>query len=434
MDFLVLTRTGGILGPFATVFGVIINYIYKGLELIDIPNIALSIITFTIIVNLILLPLTYKQQKTSKMMSVMNPELQKIQAKYKGKRDEESVRRMQAETSAVYQKYGTSPTGGCLYMVIQLPILFALYQVIWRVPAYVQPINEMYMRIAESISQVAGGSDIITNMISELQLRVTNFDFNSTSSIIDFLAALRTTDWTMLTDNFNNAAVTSAVNEVVPTITRVNSIFGVLNMSDLPLTNGWWPGVLIPILSGATQFASVKISMASNPQANNSDPDNPMNGSMKMMNTIMPLFSVFICFSFNIGIGIYWIANAVVRTVIMVASNKMIDRKGLDKLIEENREKAKKKAEKRGDKPSRFEEYAKMSTKNYEEAQKKRKSIAQLANMSTMTEAEKAQERKQNKNQKNEKSNTQTQTGKKKENEPQNISSIAHMFDNNRKN
>ena len=87
MELLFLTKTGGILGPFAVVLGWIINYIYKFLELIGIPNIGLVIILFTLIVNLILLPMTIKQQKYTKLSAVMNPEIQKIQAKYKGKKD-----------------------------------------------------------------------------------------------------------------------------------------------------------------------------------------------------------------------------------------------------------------------------------------------------------------------------------------------------------
>lgn len=470
MDFLVLTKTGGILGPFATALGFIINYIYKGLEFIGIPNTALAIIIFTLLINLILLPLTIKQQKTSKMMTIMNPELQKIQAKYKGKRDDESVRRMQAETQAVYQKYGTSPTGGCLYMIIQLPILFALYQVIYRVPAYISSVNDLYMQIAAPISQVANGSEIITTMISELGLRVMNFDFSNMESIVDFLSSLKTVDWGILEGTTENAhalvnafagnpAVIDAAKTVGPQIMNANSIFGILNMSDLPTTGGWWPGVLIPVLSGVTQYISMKISTASQPQQDNSE--NPMNSSMKTMNAVMPLFSVFICFTFNIGIGVYWIANAVVRTVVMVAANKIIDKKGLDKIIQENKEKAKKKAEKRGDKPSKFEEYAKMSTKNYEESAKKKKSIKELASTSTMTAAEKSQmsknqtvkassvknetEKSENKkpdlnlgkekdlNTDDKKSGKESKKGKKGK-EAENIASIAHMLDNNRRN
>ena len=108
-----------------------------------------------------------------------------------------------------------------------------------------------------------------------------------------------------------------------------------------------------------------------------------MASSMKIMTVTMPLFSVFIAFSFQVGVGIYWIASAVFRTITMVIANKVIDRKGIDKIIEENKAKAKKKAEKRGDNPSKFEEYAKMSTRKYEDTQVKRKSIKDIANTST---------------------------------------------------
>lgn len=387
LDFLVLTKTTGILAPFAEILGFIINYIYKGLEFIGIPNTALSIVLFTLIVNLILMPMTIKQQKSSKMMSVMNPELQKIQAKYQGKKDEASVRKMQAETSAVYEKYGTSPTGGCLYLVIQLPILFALYQVIYRVPAYITSVNDLYMQIATPLSQVSGGGDMIQTLITDLSLnRVTNFDFSNTSSIVDFLAALKTADWATVSDTFSNYSdVVNAIAQYSPEIMRVNSIFGFLNVSDLPLSGGWWPGVLIPILSGLSQFVSMQISMANQPQTNN---QNGMMGNMKVMNGVMILFSVYICFTLNIGIGLYWIANSVLRTIIMVITNKYIDKKGLDTLIEENKAKRKKKLEKKGGKTSKFEEYAKMSTKNYDEAASKKKSIKELAATSTVSKDE----------------------------------------------
>lgn len=440
LDFLVLTKAGGILAPFAEVLGFIINYIYKGLEFIGIPNVALAIVLFTLIVNLILMPLTIKQQKSSKMMSVMNPELQKIQAKYQGKRDEASVRKMQAETSAVYEKYGTSPTGGCLYMIIQLPILFALYQVIYRVPAYITPINDLYMHIATPLSQVTGGGDMIQTLITDMSLkRVTGFDFTNTSSIVDFLAALKTSDWAIVSDTFKATPdVVNAITQYSPEIMRVNSIFGVLNISDLPLSNGWWPGVLIPILSGLSQFVSMKISMASQPQQTN---QNGMMGNMKVMNAVMILFSVYICFTLNIGIGLYWIANAVLRTIVMVITNRIIDKKGLDAIIEENKAKQKKKKEKRGDKPSKFEEYAKMSTKKYDEAAPQRKSIKELAATSTMTKEEKNSGSKaqnsQNKPAQTEqkKDETASKSGKKNKNDAGNIAQIAHMLDgsNNKK-
>ena len=106
------------------VFGWAIEYIYKFLDLIGIANIGLVIIIFTLVVKFILLPLTIKQQKFSKLTSIMQPEIKAIQKKYEGRRDNFSMQAMQEETKAVYSKYGVSD-GGCLQTFIQMPVIIA---------------------------------------------------------------------------------------------------------------------------------------------------------------------------------------------------------------------------------------------------------------------------------------------------------------------
>ena len=127
MDFLVLTKTGGVFGPIAEVLGWIMEALFAFTEIFGIVNIGLCIILFTLVTKLILFPLTLKQQKSSKIMAVMQPEIQAIQKKYKDKKDNESMMKMNVETREVYEKYGTSMTGGCLPLLIQLPIMLALY-------------------------------------------------------------------------------------------------------------------------------------------------------------------------------------------------------------------------------------------------------------------------------------------------------------------
>ena len=68
------------------------------------------------------------------MTAVMQPEIQKIQKKYKGKKDQLSAQKMNEETMAVYEKYGVSPTGSCGQLLIQFPLIIALYQIIYRIP------------------------------------------------------------------------------------------------------------------------------------------------------------------------------------------------------------------------------------------------------------------------------------------------------------
>ena len=165
MQGILLTQHDGwLLGPIAKILGVIMDVIFNFLDLIGIPNIGLSIILFTIVVYLLMLPMTIKQQKFSKLSAKMQPELQKITKKYEGKKDQASMMLQQEETKAVYDKYGTSPTGSCLQLLIQMPILFALYRVIYAIPAYVGKIKEIYIPLVNKLMGVEGVDEIVVDV------------------------------------------------------------------------------------------------------------------------------------------------------------------------------------------------------------------------------------------------------------------------------
>ena len=101
----VLTEYNGlILGPIAKLLGYLMNGIFNLLYMIGIPNIGLSIILFTIVIYLLLMPMTIRQQKFSKLSSMMNPEMQAIRKKYEGKKDQDSMVRMNEETKLLYEK------------------------------------------------------------------------------------------------------------------------------------------------------------------------------------------------------------------------------------------------------------------------------------------------------------------------------------------
>ena len=162
MTGIVLTQYDGlILGPIAKVLGYIMEGVFFFLDFIGIPNVGLSIILFTIVIYLLLMPLTIKQQKFSKLSAKMNPELQAIQAKYKNKKDNDSMMAMNAETQAVYAKYGVSPSGSCVQLLIQMPILFALYRVIYAMPAYVGKIKEVFFPLVTNLITQAGSLEFL---------------------------------------------------------------------------------------------------------------------------------------------------------------------------------------------------------------------------------------------------------------------------------
>lgn len=344
------------LGPIANLAGLIMNGIYEFFHLFGIQNIALSIIIFTFITKSLMIPLTLKQQKFTKLSSKMNPELQAIQAKYKGKKDEASMRKQQAETQAVYEKYGASPTAGCLPMLISLPIMFALYRVIHNIPAYVNEVKVLYESIAVEISGVKGFESIILDMVQGV--RITAEELTNNNKIIDVLSKFGSDEWKQLADKIPQ--ISSVLNANVPSILRVNSFLG-LNITNAP---GWrFPGIIIPILAMTLQFIQSKQMNVNNA---NTDKDNPSASAMNSMTVMMPIMSGIFCITLPIGVGIYWISTSVFTIIQQFFTNKYLDKVDVDQLVEKNLEKNSKKNKKKNGSSSTIslQDLAKKQTKS----------------------------------------------------------------------
>ena len=367
MNTLVLTQQGGVLKPFAVVLGFIMDYIYRFLESIGISNIGLTIVLLTLAVNVILIPITIKQQRFMRMSAIINPEIQKIQKKYQNRKDEQSVRMMQAETSAVYDKYGASPTGGCLPTLIQIPILFALYRVIFNVPAYVSPVKEVYEKIAAPIMATSGSGNIMTKLISDMGITVSNFDIRDIDKVIDVLYKIKSAGWDTLSTAFASSPdVVKAVSDYSSQIVRMNWLPGGMSIADNPINmangvGGLFPGIVIPVLAAVAQWTNIRISQRHQKAVQTEE--NAMANSMKTMNNVMPLMSLFFCATLPAGMGVYWIFSAVFRSIITLATDKFMGTMDLEQIIEANKEKAARKAEKRDERYKKVDEYASMSTK-----------------------------------------------------------------------
>lgn len=370
MEFLVLTKVGGILGPFATVLGVIMDWLFQLTSIFGIQNIGLCIILFTLVTKLLMFPLTLKQQRSSKLMSVMQPEISAVQAKYKGKTDQESMRKQNVEVQAVYEKYGTSMTGGCVQLVIQMPILFALYQVIYQIPAYVSSVKRVFESVVTAINSL--GVDhvgILTQFASDNKVNMSRIgDMTTSNGMVDFLYQLNPSQWNLLQGLFPSIQDTIAANAAQ--IEKMNSFLGI-NLASTPSSVIFPSGggfhfslaILIPILAGVSQWFSAKLMTVNQNQKTNDD-SNTMAQSMKTMNTVMPLMSVFFCFTFASGIGIYWIASSVFQIIQQIAINRHFDKIDMDEMIKKNVEKANKKRAKKGLPPQRVSQNATANLKN----------------------------------------------------------------------
>lgn len=348
---------GNILNPIASLLGLIMNGIYEFFHLFGVQNIALSIFVFTFIVKTLMFPLTVKQQKFSRLQSRITPEIQKIQEKYKGKKDEASLRKQQAETQAVYQKYGASPTSGCLPLLITFPIMFALYRVINNIPDFVNLVREPYAVVANAIMSHGEG----VGVLSEIAANFEKLSLTTVDEIIKALAVFNTSQWNLLLQE----GLGSVANTAIENIMRVNNFFG-LSITNTPSWRSL--SILVPLVSMGLQFVQGKQLNVKTDKK--SDAPNPM----ASMNVVMPIMSGFFCLMLPIGVGLYWIANSLFSIIQQFFVNKRLDRMNIDELVEKSQEKAKSKIMKKSSTSgTSIQELAKKQTKSIESVSDKAK-------------------------------------------------------------
>ena len=377
MESMILATKSGtpIIGQIAVVMGWIMNAIYKVLEAVGIQNLGLCIIIFSILIYLCMTPLQIKQQKFSKLSAIMQPEIQKIQKKYQGKKDQDSMMKMQEETQAVYQKYGVSATGSCVQLAIQMPILFALYQVIQNIPAYVGSVYNVFNGVCTKILAVEGFTDIINNFITDNKMTRVRQVTENADSIVDFLYALSPSQWESLQNISQFSGFSDQISKTASEIQKMQT-FGVLNIADQPLSYIKTGSLIliiaalaIPLLSWATQMLNLKLMPQAATQNGNND-NNAMASSMKTMNTVMPLMSAFFCFTFPVGLGIYWIASSVVRSIQQLLINRHLNKMNIDDLVNENMKKMEAKRAKEGLPPQKITNQAHQSARNINKIEK----------------------------------------------------------------
>ena len=357
-----------ILGDIIDFIALLMGYIMQALFFITGGfNIGLCIILFTIIVRLIMMPMTIKQQRFSKLSAMMQPEIAAIQNKYKGKNDTVSIQKMQLETKAVYEKYGTSPTGGCLQMFIQLPIFYGIFAVVRDIPYYVPRVKALFEPVISAITGVTNYNQVL------IDSGLTTAAYDTEDALLRFLNAFSSEQWETLKNAFTSYGngISDTIAQQSEKILHVNNFFGI-NLATAP---GFKLSLalLIPLLAGLTQWLSVKLMQSKNP-VNNDDENNTAAQSMKMMNTMMPVISAVFCVSMPSGLGLYWIMGSVVQCIQQIFINKYMDKVDVEKLIAKNMDKVNKKRAKKGLPPKKVDTSA---VTNYEEAvQRKEDEVA----------------------------------------------------------
>ena len=319
--FFSLTKSSTfIIGPIASILGIIMDAIYNFFSnVLGIESLGITIILFTFLIKLAMLPLTIKQQKSTLAMQKIQPDLKKLQEKYKNKKDPESQKKQQEEVAKLYQENNVNPVGECLPLLIQMPVLFALFYVLRNIPAYINSVKDIYIGVVTNVSTVTGFDTILTTISEAKNNVVKGFDPFNQDKVIDLLATFNSGDWQSLLVSFNE--ISSQLNPLVDHIRRMNYFLSI-NLIDKPvptLNDIFSVGVLIPILSLATQIL-VTVTSTAKHKGETAVQDQ----TQKTMMYTMPLITLFFVIQMPAGLGLYWLVSNFFQLGQQVLINKYI--------------------------------------------------------------------------------------------------------------
>lgn len=307
---------GFIVGPISKLLGIIINLVFGIVySLTANHSLGLSIILFTIIVRLLLTPLNYKQQKSMYIMQKIQPEMKKIQDKYKGNKDPEVAKKMQMEISKLYAKHNYNPLGGCLPMFVQLPIFVALYFIMRNTYLFISQIGDLYTQIANQILQTPNYAEVLVPIVTPLVPRGMTIDISQTSDLLKAINKFSPTDWANIQAGLPSLNIASLLEQK----TNIETFLGI----NLTETVGFsFPKVLLALLSGGTTFLSSWIMGRKN---RSEDPAIVM--QQKVMNIIMPVMMTFFTISIPCGVAVYWIAGNIIQILQQMFLSKYCEKK-----------------------------------------------------------------------------------------------------------
>lgn len=305
-----MVREPGIFEPIAIVLGKIYNMLFNGIYGgVSAGALGIAIIVFTLIVKLILFPLMMKQQKSSFKMQQLQPEMNKIRDKYKGKTDTMSQQRMALELQDFQKKNGVHLMGGCLPMLIQLPILYALYYIFQNAYVYVDVIGNNYTDIANAIIQIPAAlrMEAFTSYAQDLVDTYKNLgtlDLSNVNDVVMLVANIKADDWSNILSVLGDSG-----NALLPLLDTKNNIETFLTIPLVSKCGLSFPSVIVPIVAGVTTFLQSKVMTSLMNTTANAENDQAaaMTQSMnKMMLYFMPIMMAFFCLQVPAGLGVYW--------------------------------------------------------------------------------------------------------------------------------
>jgi len=281
--------------------GTILKFIYDNIAY---QNYGIAIILFTVGIKSLLLPLTIKQYQSTLKMSELQPQMQQIQEKYKNDKEQQNN-----ELMKFYQENKVNPAGGCLPLLIQMPILFSLYYVISQPLKYM--VGKSPDLIAQLYEMIPQGADKIANM---KDLSIITY-FSSHAEQLEGVSHL------LKPEDLLNMDFLGINLGAIPSWNLSNYLNPVAGLHSFLL-------LLIPVLSALTSYISVKYSMKDAPKTNETQPQTSMQKNMALLS---PVMSGIIAFTVPAGLGLYWIAGNVFQIVQQIFMNRFVIKRQTDR-------------------------------------------------------------------------------------------------------
>ena len=347
MNFFVLARMvesepGVIIRPIANAFGFLLSFLFDFVYMFGpAHSLGITIILMTIIFRLCVLPLNIRAQKSMKRMRALQPELNKIEAKYGNSRDPEIMKKKNAEKQILLQKHDANPLKSCFPMLLQMPLFFGVNFIMRQAFLYINRLRDLYYDLAVAVQEVPN----FTNLFLERHVQylpnamLRNRDaaieaFNrgmSIEAVRDYVGDIIDPNVPMDVARVLNCFSTESwywLQESVPTtywtaIAELNerrfAIESFLGLSMVERSGLVWPTIILPLLTVITMFLAQWLSSArmSDPNA-----DEKTKMQQKIMIVVMPLMIGFFTITLPGGVALFWITSQCFEIIVSLIWNK----------------------------------------------------------------------------------------------------------------
>ena len=317
---------GAIMGVLVGALAFVMNLILNAVSALTERNsIGITIILATIVLRLLMLPQGIQMVKSQMKMRLAKPEIDKIKKKYGNTKDPETMRKVQAETQEVYRKHKINMFGGCLPLLITMPIFIAFIDLMRRLPVYLNRVRDLYDEICYTLIHGIEGfaeqgsilwdiavtkvpANFIQNLGRPLDIRVVE-------DLRRFIDTFTDYEWATITDYARSVdpAVYERLNILWAQRVDMQSFLGLNLVANAGLG---WPGIMIPIFSGGTSFLLSFMTSKTMPAQEQS-----MRMNQMIMMVVMPAMMFFFTINISGGVGVYWITGnifAIIQQLLLV--------------------------------------------------------------------------------------------------------------------